>query len=160
MRADSIGALVAPQEMGPRSARFLFPRLCPARPCPWLLPTPFPQGSLPHSRGLIVANQQVDVGLLNALELLTEVGATANPLCLGPDHLKEGKPNSLAWASWLLASVSLHQPSVHERGGTLYVRARFPRTHGFRTKLSQAVYSQPTTHTISPGLYPSENLPL
>lgn len=33
----------------------------------------------------------MDIGLLNALELLTEVGATANPLCLGPHHLKEGK---------------------------------------------------------------------
>ena len=29
--------------------------------------------------------------------VLTEMGATANPLCLGPDHLKKGKPNNLAW---------------------------------------------------------------
>lgn len=146
MRSDSTGALIAPQETGPRSAHFLFLRLCPAKPSPWLLPTPFPQGSLPHSRGLIVANQQVDIGLVNALELLTEVGTTANPLCLGPDHLKGGKPNSLAWARWLLASVSLPQGSVHERGGTLYVRAKFPRMHGFRTKLSQAVLLS-TNHT-------------
>lgn len=33
----------------------------------------------------------MDIGLLHALELLTEVGATANPVCPGPDHLKEGK---------------------------------------------------------------------
>ena len=146
MRSDSTGALTAPQEMCPRPARFLFLRLCPAQPSPGLLPTPFPQASLPHSRGLIVANQQVDVGLLHALELLTEVGTTANPLCLGPDHLKEGKSSSLAWARWLLASVSLHQPSVRERGETLYVKAKFPRIHGFRTKLSQAVLLS-TNHT-------------
>lgn len=61
----------------------LSPSLGPAHPLPPRLPG--------HSRGLIVANQQMDIGLLHTLELLTEVGATANPLCLGPDHLKEGK---------------------------------------------------------------------
>lgn len=58
---------------------------------------PLPPGLPGHSRGLIVANQQLNIDLLNTLELLTEVGATANPLCLGPDHLRKGKPNSLAW---------------------------------------------------------------
>lgn len=48
----------------------------------------------------------MDIGLLNTLELLTEVGATANPLCFGPDHLKEGKLNSLVWVGLSLASVS------------------------------------------------------
>lgn len=57
------------------------------------------------SRGLIVANQQMDIGILNALELLTKVGATANPLCLGPNHLKESKPSRLVWAGLPLAGV-------------------------------------------------------
>lgn len=131
---------------------------------------PLPPGLPRHSRGLIVANQQVDIGLLNALELLTEVGTTANPLCLGPDHLKEGKPNSLACARWLLASVSLHQPSMSEERRNPICKIQVPEdtqlqdktlNRGLGGKLSQAAYSPlPTTHTISLGLSPSENLPL
>ena len=79
---------------GPQIGPLPLPETVSSPAFPLALAHPFPQGSLPHSRGLIVANQQVDVGLLNTLELLTEVGATANPLCFGPDHLKEGKPNS------------------------------------------------------------------
>lgn len=99
--------------MDPRLAPFLLLD-CVQLSAPLGSAHPLPPGLSPHSRGLIVANQQVDIGLLNALELLTEVGTTTNPLCLGPDHLKEGKPNSLACARWLLASVSLHQPSMSE----------------------------------------------
>lgn len=57
----------------------------------------------------------MDIGLLNALELLAEVGATANALCLGPDHLKESKPSNLAWVGLPLANVSLYQPSAGEK---------------------------------------------
>lgn len=144
--------------MGPRSSLLPLPKTVSSPALPLAPPSPLPPGLPTPLTGLIVANQQVDVGLLNALELLTEVGATANPLCLGPDHLKEGKPNSLAWASWLLASVSLHQPSVRERGGTLWP-GQIPEDTRLQVKLSQAVYSQPTTHTISPGLYPLKTFP-
>lgn len=49
----------------------------------------------------------MDIGLLNTLELLTKVGATANLLCLGPDHLKEGKPNNSSAGVGRPGTVSL-----------------------------------------------------
>lgn len=60
----------------------------------------------------------MDIGLFNALELLTEVGATANPVCVGPDHLKEGKPNGLAWTRSPCWGVS-DQPLQVGRGTIL-----------------------------------------
>lgn len=119
----------------------------------------------------------MDIGLLKVLELLTEVGATANALCLGPDHLKESKPSSLAWVGPPLATVSLYQPSIGEEEPlqpVIQIQApedmqlqdrALNRGFGGESKLGEGefvltAYSPlPTTHTISPGLSSSENLP-
>lgn len=68
-----------------------------------------------HLRGLIVAHEDLDVGLLYALELLTEVGATADPLCLRPDYLEEGPELSPV----LGGRVPRHQPSEGKTRSTL-----------------------------------------